>query len=161
MSTSGLAPIEKIKARDLAMQAAALGLHNSAQVHYTQGPQRWEGIAGQAKAWRGQYPKHADCSAFVTWCLWNGLDHFHVGDVVNGEEWRAGYTGTLLDNGVSVVHAGNFQRGDVVLYGAGAPGEHTALYVGGGKVISHGSEAGPFLLDMHYRPDFLDLRRYI
>lgn len=157
---------ERIRARDLAVGAALLGLHHAPAIHYTQGPARWDGIAHDLKAWRGQFPTEADCSAFVTWCLWNGLDHFHVRDLVNGEGWKAGYTGTLAEHGVRVDGLA-LQRADVVLYGPGWPYKHTAIVLGREPrtrrtlVISHGSEAGPFLLPIDYRSDRAQVRRFI
>lgn len=165
---SGLSDPHRIAARDMAVQAAILGYHNRDAMHYTQSASRWEGIDQNRKAWRGQYPNHADCSAFVTWCLWNGLDHFQVRDLVNGAAWRAGYTGTLHTHGVRVDGVYAIQRADVVLYGDpyGRDG-HTALIVGhdkryGGRlmVVSFGSEAGPLYLAYNYRP-VTEIRRYI
>lgn len=158
-SVSGLSPADQIVARNMACGAAALGLHNEPALHYTQGPARWEGIDRNLKAWRGQFPHFADCSAFVTWCIWNGLDHFHVRDTVNGLGWRAGYTGTMLEHGRRVT--GQLMRADAVIYGTGWPGEHTAIYVGGGLVVSHGSEAGPRLEPVHLGMPILSIRRYI
>ncbi len=152
---------ERIRARDLTIEAALLALHHAPKVHYTQGARRWEGIAKNLRAWRGQYPKYADCSSFVTWCLWQGLGHFHMPDVVNGAGWKAGYTGTLLEHG-QLVKPGREMRGDAVIYGRpGSDGEHTALVIGGGYVISHGSEGGPYKLPLRYRSDVMCVRRYI
>jgi cell wall-associated NlpC family hydrolase len=159
MSVSGLSREHVIKARALAMQAASLGVAHSPSIHYTQGSQRWDGIRHGLKAWRGEYPHWADCSAYVTWCLWNGLSHYHAHDHVNGQNWAGGYTGTLATHGQQV-HS-NFQHGDLCLYGSGFPFEHVAIYVGGGLVISHGSERGPLKCSMHYRPDLRQVRRYV
>lgn len=160
MSRTGLNAAQCEVARSMAVGAASLLLHHADVVHYTQGSARWEGIDHNLKAWRGQFPHFADCSAAVTWELWNGMDHFHLPDSVNGEHWRAGYTGTLLTHGKSVLHQ-PLKLADAVLYGFSPTGDHTALYVGGGMVISHGSEAGPFLEPVRYRPDLRDIRRYI
>jgi hypothetical protein len=149
------------------VQAAMLGLHNAPRLSYTQGAKRWEGIDKHCNARLGQYPKNADCSAFATWCIWNGLYlGFGVRDTVNGANWKAGYTGTMLTHGKKVQHEGNVQRGDCAIYGHGAPGEHTAIVVGRRAdgtimVISHGSEAGPFYLPAHYRADLMEFRRYV
>lgn len=159
MSVSGLSTEHVIRARQLAMQAAALGVAKSPSIHYTQQARRWDGIRLKKRAWKGQYPTYADCSAFVTWCLWCGLTHFHAHDHVNGENWSGGYTGTLLEHGLQV-HS-NFQHGDLIFYGHGFPGEHVAIYAGGGMVISHGSEAGPLHCSMAYRNDFMQARRYL
>lgn len=161
-SVTGLGYAHRIRARDLVVQAAFLGLRHAPALHYTQDARRWEGISRHLKAWRGQFPKHADCSAFATWCLWQGLSHYGVRDVVNGANWRYGYTGTMVKHGKHVTHESNIMRGDLALYGDPFGGTgHVAICIGGGKVISFGSEAGPFLLDLHYRSDLREVRRYI
>lgn len=170
---SGLSAAHRIEARTMALQAALLGLRHAPELHYTQSSSRWEGIAENLKAWRHAYPKHADCSSFVTWCLWNGLDHFHTRDVVNGQSWKAGFTGTMVEHGVRVADGTHWslkpQRADAILYGdpLGRTG-HTALVIGhdarhGGRlmVVSFGSEAGPFYLPYDYRSDVHGAWRYI
>lgn len=158
MSVSGLSPEHVKKATNMALQAAVLGLHHASAIHYSQSSVRWQGIDQHRKAWRGEFPTWADCSAYVTWCLWNGLDHFHHSDTVNGEHWQAGYTGTMLEHGQAVRSP---IPGDAVIYGPSWPGEHTALYTGNGLVVSHGSEAGPMLIPWRYRSDVLSIRRYL
>jgi hypothetical protein len=165
-SVSGLTREQRIRARDRTVQAAVLALHHEPQVHYTQGPARWDGIAKHCNARTGDYPHNADCSSFATWCLWNGLFlSFGLGDIVNGMDWSAGYTGTMLGHGKPVHHLTNVQRGDCALYGTGFPGEHVTVVIAmkGGvpMVVSHGSEPGPFYLRYDYRSDFLEFRRYI
>lgn len=163
---SGLPTKDRIRARDMACQAAALMLHH-APCAYTEGGPRWEGIDRHLKAWRGQFPTLSDCSSSATWWIWNGLDHFHVGDVVNGARWLEGYTGTMLDHGESV-RARNALRADCVIYGDRYPGFHTAMIVGrrrgDGKlmVVSHGNGSGPqFLAYVQMGQNILDIRRYI
>lgn len=173
-SVSGLGGMQRLRARDLAVEAALLGLRRAPSLRYTQGPSRWEGIARHLKAWQNECPRNGDCSAFATWCLWNGLDHFGVRDTVNGQRWRAGYTGTMVNHGKRVRDRGNVVRGDLVLYGDpfGRTG-HVAIVVGarGGRgpavqrgrpllVVSFGSDAGPYLLRADYRP-IAQIRRYI
>ena len=166
-SVSGLSRLHRIQCRDRIVAAALLGLHHAPQIAYTQGPARWEGIAKHRNARLGQYPHHADCSAFATWCLWNGLHlGFGLGDLVNGAKWTGGFTGTMLTHGKRVAHESNVQRADVVIYGHGAPGEHVAIVVGRGRdgrimVVSHGSEKGPFYLPAGYRRDIMQYRRYV
>lgn len=156
---SKLKPRQRRNARRLAANAALLALRNAPAVHYTQGARRWEGIDQGDKAWRGRFPNYADCSSFYTWCIWNGLSHYGVRDVVNGQKWRAGYTGTMLQHGVEVDH---LIVGDAVIYGPrGSTGRHVALYIGGGFVISHGSEGGPYKVPVNYRADIQSKRRYI
>lgn len=166
MSVSGLTQPQRIIARELTTQAALLGLHHAPAIHYTQGPQRWQGIATHRVAAKGNYPNYADCSAFASWCLWNSLSvRFHLPDIVNGDHWQGGYTGTMAQHGRQVVHLKNVIRGDCVLYGAAPIFDHTAIVVGHRNgipiVVSHGSESGPILLTYNYRPDIGEIRRYI
>lgn len=159
-SVSGLSDQHRQQAKARAVQAAELALHHAPEVHYTQGGERWSGIDRKLVAAHGQFPKQVDCSAFVTWCLWNGLYvPFGVRDTVNAAHWKWGWTGTMLEHGKEVVHRDNVQLADAALYSG--HGGHTALCVGGGMVISMGSEAGPFLLPIDYRSDLVAIRRYI
>lgn len=165
-AVSGLSPQRRAVAREIAVTAAMLGYHNAPNVHYTMGARRWQGIDLDLKAYRGEYPRYADCSAFVTWCLWNGLDHYNIRDTVNGAAWKAGFTGTMLSHGKRVLHAENWLPGDAVIYGVkGTTGEHTAILVDCDRpvplVVSHGSEGAPYLLPWNYRSDAIDIRRYV
>jgi hypothetical protein len=166
-SVSGLSKSQRINARSRARDAAWLCYSNRGRVHYTQGARRWDGINKKMNARMGAYPKYADCSSFATWCLWNGLFiPFDCKDTVNGTNWRAGYTGTMLNHGKEVVHIENTLIGDCVIYGGGT-GSHTAMIVKGGNVVktpmvmSHGSEPGPFYVPYNYRSDINCIRRYI
>ncbi len=168
-SVSGLSKTHRIQARDRAVNAAMLALRHAPEIHYTQGPARWEGIRADLNARLGEYPRNADCSALATWCLWNGLFiPFKVRDTVNGAGWLAGYTGTMLSHGKRVEHLVNVQRADCVIYGRpGSTGAHTAIVVGrrksDGKImcVSHGSEGGPYYVAFDYRSDIMQIRRYI
>lgn len=148
-----------------AVQAARLGYDHRGAVHYTQGPQRWQGISEGLRASAGRYPAYADCSSYVTWCLWCALEPLGVDDVVNGQGWRAGYTGTMLAQGRAVAQPEEMVPGDAVIYGRpGSTGAHTAIVVTPGSaalVVSHGSESGPHLVTWRYRSDVMTIRRYI
>lgn len=160
---SKLNAADRVRARNIAVHAAYVGLKHQATLTYTQdGFRRWEGIREKRLAWKGQCPKGSDCSAFATWCLWNALGrHFGIGDIVNGSSWNAGYTGTLIGHGKKVRNWRRLNRGDLVLYGDPFGGSgHVAIYVGGGRVISFGGEPGPRLLPWNYRP-VTAVRRYI
>lgn len=163
---AGMTTKQRVHARRIAVHAATIALHHAPVIHYTQGSKRWQGIADTRYSEKGQYPNYADCSAFVTWCLWNGLYlAYHKTDVVNGAHWHAGFTGTMLSHGKPVRHLSTVRWGDAVLYGTpGTTGKHTAIIAKLGRtpmVISHGSENGPFLLPYNYRSDIQSVRRYI
>lgn len=159
VGSSSLTAAQRSHARARAVQAAMLCWRNRGVIHYTQGGSRWQGINGNLQSQRGQFPRFADCSSFTTWCIWNAIKvTYGRPDVVNGLGWRAGYTGTMLNHGSRV---SGLMPGDCIIYGRGFPGHHTAIYVGNGKVVSHGSEAGPLLLYWRYRGDVLAIRRYI
>ena len=163
---TGLTQPQRIIARELAVQAAVLSLHHAPAVHYSQGAHRFDGIKNHLIAAKGQYPTELDCSASVTWWLAQGLlFRFKLPDVVNGEKWEAGWTGTLAQHGRQVVHLKNVRHGDAVLYGDGPNYEHTAMIVGWKNgvpvVVSHGSEGGPYLLPWNYRSDANMIRRFI
>lgn len=140
----------------LATAAARLALAHAPEVHYTQLAARWEGIAKRLVAAQGQFPRYADCSSFYTWCLWQLLREGP--DVVNAANWTGGYTGTLLAHG----QRSDPREGTAALYGTrGTTGKHVAYCISPTKVISHGSEGGPYLLDLHYRNDLMDVRTYV
>lgn len=149
--------------RRLGVRAAMLGVRNAPAIHYTWDPIRWEGIAKHCRSYRGQFPHHADCSAFASWDLWDATRGYLVGDFINGTGWQSGHTGTLVKHGRKV-SLSNLHLLDLVFYGdEGWRPEHVAVYVGGGKVVSFGSEPGPFLLNVRYRTDvgLWAPRRYI
>jgi NlpC/P60 family len=160
LARTGLNARDRIRARDLTIQAASLALRHASEIQYTWGPRRWDGIRRNRKAWRGEFPRFQDCSSFATWCLWNGLDHFGIRDVVNGQSWQAGFTGTMTSHGQRVTR-NRLMRGDLLFYAnAQRVINHVTIYIGGGMVISHGSEPGPRKLNMDYRP-VVEIRRYI
>jgi hypothetical protein len=165
-SASGLSYNQRIRCRDRVVDALKLALAHKAAVHYTQEiPQRWEGIAKNRRAHLGEFPAHSDCSSFATWALWNGLFLlYRLPDRVNGQNWKAGFTGTMLDRGMRVRDVGSVMRGDCVFY---ANPTHVAVVVsrtdgptGKPMVISHGSEKGPHHLPFDYKP-VTQIRRYI
>ncbi len=168
-SVSGLGVNQRIRARDRAVQAAELAKAHSDEIFYTQdATPRWEGITKDRRARRGEFPKQADCSSFVTWCLWNGLFlRFGLDDIVNGANWKGGFTGTLLDHGKRVRKVENIRPGDLVHYDPDLPtfvSAHVTIFVrhqdGVPMVMSHGSDGCPCFVRYNYRP-VREIRRYI
>jgi hypothetical protein len=150
----GRAPGEGSGKPAVAVSTALYAASKAGQIHYTQSEDRMWGVRNRVRPPR--VPQYEDCASFVTWCYWvagvsdpNGLGY-------NGEGW----CGTLDAHGRRVSDPA---PGDLVFYGWGplpAPG-HVAIYVGGGKVVSHGSEAGPAVLSLDYRSDRGNVRRYV
>lgn len=163
MSATGLSARERVEARKKVVRAAMLGYRHAPAIHYTQSAARWQGIDRHLRSYKGRFPTQADCSSFATWVLWDALlKHINdgLGDIVNGQRWKAGYTGTILQHGQSISRPS--LAGDLIVYGRrGSTGAHVAISVGGRKAVSHGSEGGPYLVDYQYRGDVQDVRRVI
>jgi peptidoglycan hydrolase-like protein with peptidoglycan-binding domain len=94
-------------------------------------------------------PKWLDCSSACTWYRWvAGLSD------PNGFNYNGtGYTGTMLAHGTRVTSP---QEGDMTFYRGP---DHVVIEVGQGRVISDGSDAGPYILSRGYRPVY-QTRRY-
>lgn len=179
MSVSGLTEPQRQVCRELAVNAMELVLHHAAAVHYTEGDQRWQGLHKGLIAARGEFPTEGDCSSTVTWAEAQGLHfRFKHDDLVNGESWQGGYTGTIAPDeahrrasqGRVVLHRKNILRADLQLYGTAYPWAHVAMlvgvatsgqYKGEQMVISHGSEGGPYYLPAAYRSDLGPVIRVI
>ena len=165
-SVSGLSRTQRIRARDRVVQAAELALAQKESMDYTQDlTLRWHGIAKDRRARKGEFPKHADCSSFATWCLWNGLFvRFQLDDIVNGLNWSAGNTTSMLGQGKRVRKLARLVPGDCVHYGSGETA-HVTIVVGrqNGEpmVISFGSDDCPCFTNFDYRDDVREFRRYI
>jgi hypothetical protein len=136
------------------LYTAAMAIYNNrAHEHYTQGSQRWSGITGHVRP--PSAPTYSDCSAAVTWCYWTV---FGGGpDFLNGQNWAAGYTGSMSGRGRSV-GCSSMQTGDLAFYGH--PISHVAISIGGGKVVSHGSDPAG-LYPYNYRSDINLCRTYL
>lgn len=113
--------------------------------HYTQARPYAETLA----AW---HAKGGDCSgtSILIYKLAGQPDPNHT--AYDGSGW----TGSLIHHGVQVPAS---QPGDLVFYGPGSS-THVAVAIGGGQVVSHGSEGGPRILPVHYRSDINEVRRY-
>jgi NlpC/P60 family/Putative peptidoglycan binding domain len=101
-------------------------------------------------------PQTMDCSGFATMCYKRAGASDPNGMGYSGYGW----TGTLCVHGRSVSLAAA-RPGDLVFYGQGYPYTHVAVYVGHNRVISHGSEGGPYLLNIDYRNDRRIIRSYL
>lgn len=158
MSVLGLSARQRVAARARLRVAAVHVARNRGAIHYTQRGRRWDFIRNRCRP--GHHAYYADCSALSTWLLWTSTARVYgIADFVNGSSWAAGYTGTMVRHGQRIRRPRLV--GDCVFYGGTrwVPG-HVATYIGGGYVISHGSEAGPMIVPWAYRP-VNQVRRYI
>lgn len=131
--------------RERIVNTALFGARHEPSIHYTQSSRRMSGVRGRLRP--PAFGRYEDCSSFSTWCYWvagaadpNGLGY-------NGQ----GYTGTLAAHG-RLIPPRRARPGDLVFYGGGFPYTHVAVYIGGGRIVSHGSESGPKVTSMNYRP---------
>ena len=129
----GISAADRVRKKIVAY--ALWGAQNESQIHYAQVRPMDHLKAVEALPW------YTDCSEFVT-----TIYHWAGAPDPNGLGYNGyGFTGTMLDHGVSVPLA-QVRRGDVVIWGS-APGHHTAVFVEDGgpdpMIVSHGSERGP------------------
>lgn len=97
-------------------------------------------------------PVYEDCSTFVTKAY-----KFAGSPDPNGLNYDgAGNTSTLRQHG-RIVPEADALDGDLPQY---LSPDHTNIYVGGGRVISLGSEIGPLLQPLDYRPLY-EIRAYL
>lgn len=112
---------------------------NTPQIHYAQVRPMDHLNKVQALPW------YSDCSELVT-----TIYHWAGAPDPNGMGYNGyGFTGTMLDHGVSIPLF-QVKKGDVVIWGS-APGHHTAVFTevgtsGDPLIVSHGSERGPLEL---------------
>jgi cell wall-associated NlpC family hydrolase len=161
-SPLGLGPGQRVAIRSKAMDACMVMYHHAGIMQYSEGADRWSGIAQHKRAYLGEYPPAADCSSSITWALWDSTRAEKLGDFVNGANWNSGFTGTQTQHG-SRIHQNELIRADLVFYGnqGGGVPKHVAMYIGNGRVFSHGSSGGPRILKIDYRKDINQFRRYI
>lgn len=92
-----------------------------------------------------QTPSYLDCSGLAATCYWLAGQAALLSPLANagwGNTWEFARHGRLIS-------VSSLRPGDLVYYGSNLG--HMAVYVGGGKVISHGSAPGPLLLPTGYR----------
>lgn len=145
----------ELRKRRSIVAAAMFGYTSRNSIHYSQaaGYRMW-GVRHRIRP--PSVPVWEDCSSFATWCYWvadapdpNGLGYSGYG-----------FTGTQIGHG-RMVHPDELEPGDLVFYGRRSIPSHVAVYVGSGRVVSHGSEAGPLLLPRTYRSDVHSHRSYL
>src|ERR1700752_518069 len=164
---SGLSDEHAAHARKLIVKQASMMVAHKDQVAYSQGGNRMVGVRRKLSIVKGKYPHTCDCSSTAYWMHFDAVHRpFGIRDLLchaGGNPNATIYTGTMYRNGKPVQHDSNLKIGDLIFYGdpGGGIPEHVAVYIGGGKVFSHGSMGGPYILNMYYRPDRRMAKRYI
>ena len=165
MSTvSGLSAEHCAHSRKLIVMQAHMMVAHKNEIKYSQAADRMVGIRHGLTITKGEFPKTCDCSSTAYWMIWDSIHrNYGVRDLVAHNNWITCYTGSQYKNGKAVVHDANLKIGDFIFYGdqGGGVPEHVAVYIGGGRVFSHGSMGGPYILDLDYRDDRCMSRRYI
>ncbi|CAG8738481.1 46037_t:CDS:1 [Gigaspora margarita] len=136
--------LEVSHSRDGLKLAAQWVVDSNKSITYTNETLRWSGI-NNYNCPKVNVPSYADCSSFVTWLYWSVLGFYP--DYLNDQNWASGYTGTMADHGEKV-SLSNAQPGDIVLYGAKYPYNHTAIYVGNNQVVNFGATGPAKLLNI-------------
>lgn len=166
---SGLSDEHAAAVRARIVHACKVMVANKTIIHYSQGYNRQEGVRNHLNIAHGDFPKHCDCSSTAWWLFWTSMRVMYgVRDLVchTSPGWNPNgtvYTGSQYTHGKAVVHDENLKVGDLIFYGnqGGGIPEHVAVSLGGRLVFSHGSEGGPYILDLDYRGDRRMSRRFI
>lgn len=153
-----LTPTEKKQARSLMASYLLRATRTNASKHYSQRRPMTHLFQSPDQEWT------ADCSGYVTGAFaWaERFTKFTVEDP-NGLGYTGwGFTGTLLSHNFrhQVPEGRTYFVGDIALYGPASRTKHTVICRKGGNAStsvwsSHGSEAGPYDVRLHYRPDYL------
>lgn len=131
--------------RRVIMRAANLGVTEHGRMVYSEGANRWSGIVNACRSIKGQVPPACDCSSFATWCYWDATRWLNLQDIVNGERWQAGYTGTMVGHG-RPIPVRDAALGDLIFYGSVSLPYHVAIFAGTGMVVSMGRQGAPELV---------------
>lgn len=112
-----------------------------------------------------RYAKHLDCSGTAIYIPWLADRHFRArGITVPSPDPTYGYSGygntwSLARGGVSVAES-EAEIGDLAFYSSSISHVATVIALNPTRVLSNGSQGGPYFLPLRYRRDFRYLRRY-
>ncbi len=157
------ATVRRAAAVEQIVRAAHIMIDNSDVIRYAGPGARARLLAKRMQGVRQglllpRFPIFEDCSSSVTWLYFQAAAPDPNGRGYDGQGW----TGTLVDHGREITLA-EAAPGDLVFYGDGRSRSHVVCVMAGSgaaaKGFSHGSEAGPFYVNVGYRP-VTEVRRY-
>jgi RHS repeat-associated protein len=157
-------PSAAIQARRTIVETAHLGWRKRDLIHYAGDGNAWRRMEGVKKAiYPPRVPRWEDCSSFATWAFWVAGAPDPNGSGYNGSGWT--HTLSLHGRRVGWDARSDLARanpGDLVFYGdPGLQSSHVEIYIGGGRTIGHGTEAGPTNKPIDaVRPDRVQIRSY-
>jgi hypothetical protein len=145
--------------RQAIVNAAMWGYFNEPDIHYVSENTNPQNLGQRFKDFEPppNVPDYTDCSGFVTWCYKSA-----GANDPNDNEYGGGYTGTLWTTGTEISVA-QLRPGDLVFWGnpmSPGGGAHVAVYVGQGKIVSHGADDQPICKSMNYRESPVGFRTY-
>ena len=155
-----LTPTQKKKVRESISAYCRQAVANEPRVHYSQQrPFRFYDSMG------GGYVV-ADCSSFVVNCFWNACHDLKIYIADPSGQRNSGWGNTwtmetwLREHGRRVTEVNGFLVGDIAMFDG-----HTMICSVRGTAkaswwTSHGSEGGPDLRKLNYRPDLRGVWRH-
>jgi len=155
---------DRLSPRDKLMVAAWALYNQRASETYTQNMlDRWVGI--REGVCPPDAPKFSDCSSAATWVYATVFGRGE--DFMNGQNWGAGYTGTLSQHG-RLVDLSQAKPGDLVFYGKAIGSiSHVSVFAGNDErgramTISHGSDPVKYIpIDEYGSLQRLQIRTYL
>lgn len=157
-------PTQKKKIRTSITGYCAGATRNEARIHYSRGRRfhYYDDLANVKFAW-------LDCSGFVGNAIWNAMHDtgIYIHDPLDCRYTGEGFTGTeetyLRRHGKEVSEFNGYLVGDIARWGTGNHA-HTGICSKAGTAdvalwTSHGREAGPVDVKLHYRDDLVGVWR--
>lgn len=155
-----MTPTEKKKIRESISGYCQAAVRNEPRIHYSQA-RPFPFVDQPGAGWHT-----LDCSGYVINCFWNAGHDLKVYLEDPSGQRNSGYGNTwtmeawLRKNGKRVVEANGYLVGDIAMYDG-----HTAVCSKAGSAsaaefTSHGSEGGPKVVRLNYRPDLVGCWRH-
>ncbi len=155
-----MTPTQKEQSRKLIATFCSEARTNEPRIHYSQA-RPFTFVDRIGTGWH-----KLDCSGFVINCFWNVMHDLKLYVIDPSGQRYSGWGNTwtmeawLREHGKRVTEANGFLVGDIAMYDG-----HTTVCSKRGSATtsdwtSHGTEGGPNLRKLHYRPDLNGVWRH-